>query len=104
MRNGVQNGISMLTALESLSRASWSAPGALRSRKKDVGSGSWAAERRRKTRFRPNKVLDLGSTGNGKRIVLQSKDQTKFFRLAGGSIEYRFDLIAVLYHPVPASK
>ena len=45
VRNGVRNGISTLTALESLSRASWSAPGALRSRKKDVGSASWAAKR-----------------------------------------------------------
>ena len=36
VRNGVQNGISMLTALESLLRASWSALGALRSRKNYV--------------------------------------------------------------------
>ena len=45
VQNGVQNGISMLMALESLLRTSWSALGALRSRKKEVGSGSWAPKR-----------------------------------------------------------
>ena len=49
-------------------------------------------------------VLDLGSTGNGKRITLQSKDQTDSVHHAKRSIQYHFDLIAILCHPVPAPK
>ena len=44
-------------ASEYLLGASWIALGALRSRKKVIGIGSWAAKRRTKTRFQPTRGI-----------------------------------------------
>ena len=91
-------------ALKSLLEGSWDALGAFLDPQKLLLIGSWAVLRKFETFGSPKEVLDLGSTGNGKRIPLQWKDQTNCLYHARRSIQYHFDLVAILCHPVPASK
>ena len=104
VQNGIRIASSTRKASESLLGASWSALGGSWSRKNSWGAALGRPRGASRRDFSTQEVLDLGSTGNGKRIVLKSKDQANIVHHAGGSIEYRFDLIAILCHPVQAPK